>query len=329
MPDIAFHTAHDNWPWLRQTPGGAGVWGDHRFHVGEGALSADWLVVYDDLRLPLETNIPREHRIVVISEPPGMRLYPAGYLDQFGVVLSPYPVSVPRGRNVVGQVGLPWFYGVGFGPDGPRRDALSLEDLRALPRPEKTGGLSVVCSRKSRLPKHRARLRFVEALQARLGDRVTVFGRGFAPVADKAEAILPFRYHLVLENNDLGHFWTEKLADAYLGWSFPIFSGCAAAADYFGPGALAPVDIADVPAAIEAIRARIERPVTEDEWAAIAAARTALMERYNVFAVLSGVAEGSLGARGERVVLQPGKTFGTKWGRKFALWRQRRAAARG
>ena len=212
--ETAFLTAHANWPWLRQTPKGAGMWQDHRFHVNDQMIGADWLVVYDDLGGPVETDVPRENRIAVLAEPPGMKLYPAAWLDQFAVVMSPYPVSLRHGRNIVGQAGLPWFYGVSFGGAGPTQDALSLEALQALPRPAKRAALSVVCSKKSRLPKHRARLKFIEYLERQLGSRLAVYGRGFTPIDDKAEAILPYQYHLVLENNDIDNFWTEKLADS-------------------------------------------------------------------------------------------------------------------
>ena len=44
-------------------------------------------------------------------------------------------------------------------------------------------------------------------------------------MSDKAEAIAPYAYHLVLENNYIDNFWTEKLADAWIGWALPLYLG--------------------------------------------------------------------------------------------------------
>ena len=76
--------------------------------------------------------------------------------------------------------------------------------------------------------------------------QIDLFGRGFKEIGDKADVIGPYRYHLVLENSACPHFWTEKLADAYLGYCLPIFSGCANVVDYFPPDSLVRLpDIAD------------------------------------------------------------------------------------
>jgi len=112
-------------------------------------------------------------------------------------------------------------------------------------------------------------------------------GRGFEPVIDKEEAIAPHRYHLVLENNDLGRFWTEKLADAFLGWSLPLYAGTKAALDDFPEGSMIYLDLNDVPACV----AQVERILDEDPYQsrlpAIAAAREKLMHEHNFFALIS------------------------------------------
>ncbi len=107
---------------------------------------------------------------------------------------------------------LPWLYG-----------HETVADLTQQRPAAKRNAVSVVITRKTKTPLHRARLQFVEQLQRRLGDRLHVYGRGFQEVGDKREAIDPFKYHLALENNDQEHFWTEKIADAYLGWALPLY----------------------------------------------------------------------------------------------------------
>jgi hypothetical protein len=120
-----------------------------------------------------------------------------------------------------------------------------------------------------------------------LGDRVSVFGRGFVPIDDKFDAIAPFAYHLVLENNDIGHFWTEKLADAYLGWSYPVFSGTPNAPADFPPGAMLPIDIAQTDRAIGTIAQLLDDHPYEGYIPVLRQARQRLLTEHNMFAVLS------------------------------------------
>jgi hypothetical protein len=111
-------------------------------------------------------------------------------------------------------------------------------------------------------------------------------GRGFEPVSDKAEAIAPHRYHLVLENNDLGCFWTEKLADPFLGWSLPLFAGARAALDDFPEGSMIYLDLKDPAACIDQVERILAENPYESRLPAIAAAREKLLHEHNFFALI-------------------------------------------
>jgi hypothetical protein len=290
MPSIAILTAHARFPWLRQIAGGGDRIGDWRFTVDRIDPDCALLVVYDEPGAAFETTLPRESRVVFTSEPPGMKTYRPGYLAQFGLIRGPVGAKIEGTEWQRLHPALPWFYGVGFNPGGLVANETA-DSLLAMRPPEKTRAISVILSKKSNLPKHRARLQLVEHLQARLGDRLRVFGRGFSPVNDKAEAILPFAYHLVLENNDIDHFWTEKTADALLGWSLPIFSGCADLSEDILQGAFIRTDISDP----EAVAEQLLRLLDEDPYAgrlsAIAEARKAILTQENLFPILVQLAE--------------------------------------
>ncbi|MGL5446359.1 MAG: glycosyltransferase family 10 domain-containing protein [Rhabdaerophilum sp.] len=308
MPSIAIMTAHARFPWLRQIPGGADTMGPWRFTIDRIDPDCAFFVVYDDIAEAIETNLPLERRMLITSEPPGIKSYRAGYFAQFGTVYGP----VGAGENWIRtQAALPWFYGVGFEPGGLVANE-TFDSLMALQPPAKQAAISVVLSKKSQLPKHKARIAFVEAAKARLGERLQVFGRGFSDIGDKAEAIRPFAYHLVLENNDIAHFWTEKTADAYLGWALPIFSGCAELAEYFPEDSFILLDISRTEAAI----AQLERILDEAPYAsrlpAIAEARMRLMQHFNLFSILAERAESEGYASAfasERGIIRPNRSF--------------------
>jgi Glycosyltransferase family 10 (fucosyltransferase) C-term len=146
------------------------------------------------------------------------------YTNQFGVAIGPPELKKFRGRHIRAQPCMPWWFGNDgcyFGLSRP----LNFDELCALSFTDKKCAISVVCSSRQGTEQHNRRLAFVTALKEELGDTLHWFGNGINPVRDKSEAIVPYRYHLVLENNIIPHFWTEKLADAFLGDSFPIVAG--------------------------------------------------------------------------------------------------------
>lgn len=289
MASVAIITAHSRFPWFRQLPGGGPLLDGMRFTLGEIAADCELLVVYDDPGAAFEAHLPTARRMVILSEPPGIRRYLPGYLEQFGAIMGPIETPGFSGRTVLSHPALPWFYGVHFGADGLRATE-TLDSLLAADPPEKRQAISVILSRKSQLPKHRARLKLVETLKRRLGDRLAIFGRGFAEIADKREAIAPFAYHLVLENNDMPHFWTEKTADAFLGWSLPLFSGAPNLGEYFSRDSFVPLDISDPARAAGMLENLLAGTLHADRLEDIRQARIDILTRYNLFPILKRLA---------------------------------------
>jgi hypothetical protein len=331
MPTINFLTQHDRVPWFRQTPEGDGIWGTSRFTINGDARGFDWLVAYDEINGQVRCDIPESRRLLIISEPPGMKNYHPRYLNQFGTLISPVAMPGFAGRVVREQPGLPWFLGLDLSNAAssvPSR--YSYKELAALPYPQKQHGLSAVISTKSKLPKHRRRVEFVLELRERLGEKFHLFGRGFREIDDKAEAILPYSHHLVIENNDEDSFFTEKLADAFLGWSLPLFSGCRNIDRYFDDGMLLPIDIERTDA-IDIIAAMLAEPIIPQRLDLIGAARVRLMTRYNVFALIHGIVEAEAehnGPGAETVLLKPNFHYGSLPKRLRLGWRAMMSALR-
>ncbi len=300
-------------PLMRQTPGGAGVWKGHQFVVNEQALDdPDVWVVLDDVAEE-ERATPKSGRAVLLTfEPPRTRDYQPAFLAQFDLVVSCHKNL--RHSNVRTEYqGLPWHIGMHKGADAVDRPAfretMGYDEFLNMPMPEKPKNLSVICSITSRLPGHRARREFVERLQARLGDGIDVFGRGVRPIPDKTDAILPYRYHVVLENSRLEHYWTEKLSDCYLGWALPIYWGCPNIGEYFSPESMIAIDIERPREATDAIEAVMRERLPPDRLAALAAARALALDRYNTFDVARRACE-LLAPTGPReIVIRPQRAF--------------------
>lgn len=311
MPSIAFFTAHRRFPWSRQLEPERPAASGWRITLDREEDDCRLVVVYDEPPAGLVTRLPRARRLVILSEPPGIKTYRAGYLEQFGLAMGPIAPDGAAGTTwLEGQPALPWFYGIGFEPGGLVAN-LSTEAIAAMPAPAKLAALSVVLSRKSQLPKHRARLGFVEALQKRLGKRLSVFGRGFTEISDKAEAIDPFAYHLALENNDIPHFFTEKTADALLGWALPLFSGCANIGAYLPDKAYVPLDIGQRAAALDQVERLLDEHPYHRHLPAIAEARMRLIGPLNLRNRLIEIADQATAPvePGESISLRPTSDF--------------------
>jgi len=156
--------------------------------------------------------------------------------------------------------------------------------LNTLPCPEKQNRISVICSSASKTEGQRQRLRLLDGLKQRLGDRLVHFGRGFEQIGDKMDAMLPYRYHLVLENSVLDNYWTEKRADAYLGWSYPVYLGCPNVADYLPERAHLSINALDAGSAAARIEQLLDMPLLPEQLDAMEEARYRILNVYNPFA---------------------------------------------
>jgi hypothetical protein len=226
--------------------------------------------------------VPREQRILLLTEPSGFNPINAKYANQFGVLISPYRVSGFQGRWVSSHPGLPWFYGVNF----KTHEQLSLEQLTDMKVPEKVPEVSVVISSKVFHDGHRARLRFVEQLQHQLGSRLHVFGRGICEIDDKSDAIGPYAYHLALENTEAPSYWTEKLSDAFLGYAYPLYVGCPNATDWFPKDSFEQLSLKDPRHAIATVVRVLDENRHRERLGAIKQSRAIALHQETVFNVL-------------------------------------------
>lgn len=250
-----------------------------QFHLNPPEpMKADFWIVFANARPLDRIHCAPENTLLIVGEPAEKKIYPRPYYRQFYHVVDTHDGSQhPRLR-----MHAPCFsWHVGLNHSRHAFD-YGYAELSVLARPEKVENkLSVVCSDAAHTEGQRQRLAFLENLKHHLGDRLVHFGRGFRPVEDKMDAILGYRFHLVLENCQAPHYWTEKLADAYLGWAFPFYVGCPNLEDYFPESAFTRVDVTQAEAAAQQIISALDNEVTETEQRAVAGARQQVLTVYN------------------------------------------------
>ncbi|MFN6977070.1 MAG: glycosyltransferase family 10 domain-containing protein [Gemmobacter sp.] len=153
----------------------------------------------------------------------------------------------------------------------------------------KDRGLSLIASAKRALPGHRLR----HAVAARLaaeGIAADVMGGGYRSFGAKAEGLARYRFTIAIENSRQRGYFTEKLIDAILCRTIPIYWGAPDIADHFDPAGMVVCETAD-----DLIAAA--RHVTADAYAARLPAALANIPRAAGFAdPLGNAARAVLGA---------------------------------
>ena len=150
----------------------------------------------------------------------------------------------------------------------------------------KSKTISTISSiRQGRLTLHHKRYLFTQRLKDYIPE-LDIFGHGVKPMNDKAEALDPYQYHIAIENHVYTHHITEKLPDAFLGFTLPFYRGCPNATDYFPAESLIPIDFNDFDRSVDIIRSTIANNEYQDRLPYIKEARKLVLEKYNLFAML-------------------------------------------
>lgn len=298
--DVALTTPAPTWPWRRQLPGGGDHWGPLRFLIDQPVDRADAWVVFEALAQPITIACPPDRLIFITGEPPDIGRYHPGFLAQFAQVVTCHDgLDHPNVLRL--QQGHPWFV------------EKSYDALLAMAPMAKDADVCVTISNKAFTPGHRRRLEFVEALKARLGDRLDIYGRGIRDFDSKWSLLSRYRYSIVLENCEQDDWLTEKLPDAWLAYCFPFYSGCPNLGRYVSDGGQEILSMQDFSASIErVVRCLDDADHYQRHLAQVAAVRERYLRELQFFpnaAALVQVAIGQSSRAARPVTLLPNAHF--------------------
>lgn len=96
---------------------------------------------------------------------------------------------------------------------------------------EKSRHMSLIASAKRDSEGHKLRHEMVEFVRQEAID-CEIMGRGYTPFEAKADGLAPFRYSIVIENVRERNYFSEKLVDAVLCDTVPIYWGCPNITDF-------------------------------------------------------------------------------------------------
>lgn len=129
---------------------------------------------------------------------------------------------------------------------------------------------------------HIDRMKFVKALhKSRLGKLIDFYGHKTKySLEEKRYGILPYKYTIAIENNVQSDYFSEKIMDAFLGYSIPIYFGANNIAQYFPPNSFVQIDIYNLEASIKKIENAINSNFYENNFEAVLEARRRVLEDY-------------------------------------------------
>lgn len=202
-------------------------------------ISWDYVVVFEDINEIWNGKCKQGGLIFFSGEPPIVKVYSKIFLDQFDYVVSAHK-EIKHKNSIITQQSLPWYFGYDFNSG---ENNYSFEDLVNMPIPTKQKTISFITSNRDFLPGHINRVKLLKNLQYKYSEYIDFFGKGIQSIGDKAEAILPYQFSLCIENSYIYDYWSEKIADALLGFSVPIYFGCRNINQYFSEQSYIFIDI--------------------------------------------------------------------------------------
>lgn len=285
-----------DWPLLRQTPNSLGIWGDYEFHINSESNEVfhAWVVFNGLIKENEVTLAIKSNTVLITGETYDLQLYPKSFTKQFShVITNQTQIIHPQKCNM--HTGAPWFVNKSYN---------ALSEMKEV---SKTKLISIVTSDKLITDGHKLRFDFAHRLKDYFKDEIDLFGRGIVDFDDKWDVLAPYKYNICIENGEHKDYFTEKLNDCYLAYTFPIYHGCPNITDYYTKDSLYQININDFELSLRAIEKILKSPLHyEAHLESLRIARLKCLNDYNLFAIIANYLDqnGDFNELSERVQLK-------------------------
>ncbi len=281
-----------DWPNIfRQTPKGKGVWSGIKFTEDE-ISDPDFIVVLNWSSQKISTTINKNNVWLILQEPPNEFFKMMHKGNNVYSRIFTQDITLTGKRFVHSQPAIPWFINMTY------------DELKKCKIPKKNKTVSLITSLKSNFLGHKKRLVFARMLKRQLdvdiiatsdyyirqNPQIThkeieakLLNKEYTKVLkDKWDALASYKYSIVIENYKGPHYFSEKLIDCFLTWTFPIYFGCINLGQYFPKESFISIDI-DKPDSINKIKEVLGKDIWSRKLRALNKARTLVLEKYQFF----------------------------------------------
>jgi hypothetical protein len=274
---IKFSFPYD-WPILRQTPNYSGFWDKHQFFLEDNGQEYDAWVIFNSLNNVNETvNCPKDRIILITPEPYSIQYYPSRFVSQFSHVITNQNQIKHNNINIL-HTGTPWFVNKSYD------ELIDLNEKSV----EKTKKISIITSNKLVTDGHKKRFEFAMKLKKYFNDEIDLFGRGINDFDDKWDVLAPYKYNICIENSKQDDYFTEKINDCFLSFTFPIYYGCNNLKKYYSPTSFKEIDIDNYDFSLRTIENILNDKFHYNEHLnSIKESRYKCLNNYNIFPIIS------------------------------------------
>lgn len=240
----------------------------------------DVVVIYENIKESYELCYKSGGLFFISGEPPIVKVYSQAFINLFDHVISAHTLKHPCNHR--DQQALPWYFGYNFRTGSSSFDYKQIELMEV---PEKKKKISFITSSRKFLPGHKKRLAWMNKLREEFGDQIDFYGKGIKTVDDKAIALSSYEFSICIENSYEYDYWTEKIADSFLAYTVPIYSGCKNINTYFPENSIVPLDIDDTAASLSKIGEILQNSdrIYRERLPFVKESRNLLLFKYNLF----------------------------------------------
>lgn len=96
---------------------------------------------------------------------------------------------------------------------------------------EKSKKLSIISSNKRDTIGHRLRHEIIDQIRDKVD--IDLYGGGYFPIEEKSQALLDYRFSIIVENDSSPIYFTEKIIDCLVCGVVPIYWGASKIGNYF------------------------------------------------------------------------------------------------
>lgn len=269
--------------YMRQLPVEYAERGIFFFENSEDKRLWDYVIIHDDLDEAMEVDVRPGGLVLLAGEPEITRYYGKHFIRQFDWAITTHKYLKKCPNHIFRNIALNWHFGFKHSD----KSCIPFNKLCEMQPPVKTKNISVITSSLNLTPGHVKRLKVLNDLKLRYPTEIDFFGKGINFIDDKADALLPYRFHICIENSISPHYWSEKLADPLLGFSVPIYYGDPLAEEYFSRDSLIRIDLNNKEDLFKKIDLILDNPqkIYNQYFPRVVEAREKLLHSYNLFPV--------------------------------------------
>lgn len=268
---------------LRQTPNFKGEWDGIQFTFEE-VEECDFLVVINRSEKDICVKCRKGGKILLIQEPPYERNnYFKMSFRFYDTIISGFK-DVGNFKMLNTQAALPWHINKTYD------ELAELKVDKSFPKMDK---VSFITSNSNIYPEHAVRLNFIDFMKKESFD-FDLYGRGFQPIQDKFDGIYPYKYSIAAENYIGKDYFTEKIIDAFLSLTMPIYYGCPNITDYFPKESMILVDMNKPKESLEKIKEAVATKLWDKNKDAIMHARDLVLNKYQLFPMLHDIIKNTM-----------------------------------